>query len=125
MKIKAMPYMILLILAAAPIFAQTVVTERFNVNGLCGLCEARIEKAARSVDGVTEADWSVETRQLKVVFDTSRTDVDRIQKAIAAVGHDTPMHKASDDVYNKLPACCKYDRGNGPDEKSAGDSHDH
>jgi copper chaperone CopZ len=125
MKIKAIPYMILLILAAAPCFAQAAVTERFDVNGLCGLCETRIEKAARSVDGVAEADWNLETRQLKVVFDASRTDVDRIQKAIAAVGHDTPMHKASDDVYNKLPACCKYDRGNGPGGKSGGDSHDH
>ena len=30
----------------------------------------------------------------------------RIEKA----GHDTDMHKASDDVYDKLPGCCKYYR---------------
>jgi mercuric ion binding protein len=30
--------------------------------------------------------------------------------AIAAVGYDTEMHKAKDEVYNKLPECCKYDR---------------
>jgi hypothetical protein len=30
--------------------------------------------------------------------------------AIADAGHDTPMHKAKDEVYEKLPACCKYDR---------------
>ena len=30
--------------------------------------------------------------------------------AVAKVGHDTDMHKATDEAYNKLPSCCKYDR---------------
>jgi hypothetical protein len=30
--------------------------------------------------------------------------------AIANSGHDTKMHKASDEVYDKLPGCCKYER---------------
>ena len=35
--------------------------------------------------------------------------------AIAKAGHDTDMHKASKEVYDKLPACCKYDRKEGHD----------
>jgi hypothetical protein len=30
--------------------------------------------------------------------------------AIANAGHDTEMHKATDEAYNKLPGCCKYER---------------
>jgi hypothetical protein len=33
-----------------------------------------------------------------------------VQEAIAKVGHDTGAVKATDEAYNGLPACCKYDR---------------
>lgn len=36
--------------------------------------------------------------------------MDDIQKAIAKVGHDAGKHKASDEVYDRLPGCCKYER---------------
>jgi Cu(I)/Ag(I) efflux system membrane fusion protein len=85
-------------------------TEKFEVKGKCSMCEKRIEKAAKSVESVSAADWDLKSNILKVSFDESKTSADKIQKAIAAVGHDTPLHKAKDDVYDKLPACCKYDR---------------
>jgi copper chaperone CopZ len=85
-------------------------TEKFEVKGNCGMCETRIEKAALSVDGVSKADWDKETKKLEVVFDDKKVDVHKIHMAVAKVGHDTKMHKAKDEVYNKLPGCCKYDR---------------
>ena len=30
------------------------------------------------------------------------------QRAVAAVGHDTPLVKAKDEDYAKVHACCKY-----------------
>jgi len=33
-----------------------------------------------------------------------------VEKAIAAVGHDTENHSAPDDVYEALPGCCLYER---------------
>lgn len=85
-------------------------TEKFKVYGNCGMCEKRIETAAKSVDGVTSADWDKETKMIKVVFDDSKTDVHKVHMAIAKVGHDTEMHKATDEAYNKLPGCCQYER---------------
>ena len=85
-------------------------TEKFEVKGNCGTCKERIEKAAKSIDSVTTADWNEETEILEVTFDNSKTDINKIQIAVAKVGHDTEMHKASDEVYNDLPGCCKYDR---------------
>ena len=94
-------------------------TEKFKVYGNCGMCETRIEKAANSVDGVSSADWDQKTKMVEVKLDESKTDVHKVHMAIAEVGHDTEMHKAKDEVYNKLPACCKYDR---PENKTG---HDH
>lgn len=81
----------------------------FKVSGNCGMCEARIEKAALSVKGVKTAEWDKTTKILKVTF-IKGTDKKDIEKTIAAVGHDTPDFKAKNEVYNALPDCCKYER---------------
>ena len=85
-------------------------TESFKVLGNCEMCKARIEKAAKSVDGVSAAEWNVETKMLALTFDDSKTDAHKVQEAIAKVGHDTEMHKATDEAYNKIAGCCKYER---------------
>jgi copper chaperone CopZ len=74
------------------------------------MCETRIEKAVLAIDGVTAADWNKETKMIEVSFDESKTDLEKIQKAIADAGHDTDKYSASDETYNKLPGCCHYER---------------
>ena len=100
-------------------FAQSQ-TKNFKVYGNCEMCENRIEKAANNVDGVTKSEWNKKTKMMKVTFDSSKTDMSKIQKAIAAVGHDTNAFKAKNVVYNNLPNCCKYER---PKTKGCGNSH--
>jgi Cu(I)/Ag(I) efflux system membrane fusion protein len=63
------------------------------------MCKDRIETAAKSVAGISSADWSTETKLLHVNFDGGKTNTDAIQKAIAVVGHDTEKFKAPDEVY--------------------------
>ena len=109
MKTKVLSLVSVFLLGTSMVFAQAK-TEKFEVKGNCGMCEKRIEKAAKAVEGVTAADWNQETKMLEVSFDESKTTGHKVQMAIAKVGHDTPMHKATDEVYNELPGCCKYDR---------------
>lgn len=109
MKTKGLSLVALFVLGTFTIFAANK-TEKFEVSGKCGMCDTRIEKAAKSVEGVSAADWDLKTQMLEVSFDDTKTDVDKIQIAIAKVGHDTGKHKANDEVYDKLPACCKYER---------------
>ena len=85
-------------------------TEKFKVYGNCSMCEKRIETAAKSIDGVTSADWNKETKMIEVTFDDAKTDIHKVHMAIAKAGHDTEMHKATDEAYNSLPGCCKYER---------------
>lgn len=85
-------------------------TETFKVYGNCGMCKTRIEKAAKSLDGVSEAEWDMETKLFKVTYDPAKVKLEEIHNKIAGVGHDTDKVKAKDEVYNTLHGCCKYDR---------------
>lgn len=85
-------------------------SEKIKVSGNCGMCKTRIEKTSMAVAGVSKADWNKETKDLTVVFDPSKTSVDKIEAAVAKAGHDTPLYKADAKTYESLPACCHYDR---------------
>jgi copper chaperone CopZ len=101
-------------------FAQDLKTETIPVSGNCGTCKTNIEKAAKKA-GATDADWNVDTKMLTVKYNTAATNADKIQQGIAEVGYDTRDVKAADAAYDKLHACCKYERsGAKKDDKPAG-----
>ena len=79
-----------------------------NVEGVCGMCKKRIENAAYSVKGVKVATWDQNTKKLSLVMNEKLTDLDKVEHAIAAVGHDTEHVKATEPDYKKLPECCQY-----------------
>ena len=81
-----------------------------EVLGNCGMCKNRIEKAAISVKGVKYASWDIPSGQLRLVYNGLKTNLDAIEKQIAASGHDSERHKATAEIYEQLPACCKYVR---------------
>lgn len=97
-------------LGTIALFAQSEKKDKIKVAGNCGMCETRIEKAAKSVAGVSSADWDKETKMIELSFNSTTTDIHKIHQAIAKAGHDTKIHKAPDKVYDKLPGCCKYER---------------
>lgn len=109
MKTKVLTLLGVFMLVAIVLFASNK-TEKIKVYGNCSMCEKRIEKAASGVDGVSKADWDKETKMLEVTFDDVKTDIKKVHKAVAAVGHDTDEVKAKDEVYNALHDCCKYER---------------
>ncbi|VAW22799.1 Probable Co/Zn/Cd efflux system membrane fusion protein [hydrothermal vent metagenome] len=124
MKTKVLSLVALFLVGTMSLFAHSK-TEKFKVYGKCGMCKSRIEKAAKSVEGVSSADWDKETKQIEVVFNDAKTDVKKIQKAIAKVGHDTEMFKAEDDDYNNLPGCCQYDRPKAEIKMKGHEGHKH
>lgn len=102
-------FTVLLLLGIQNVQAETK-SDQFKVAGNCGMCEKRIEKAALAVPGVSKADWNKGTKEMVVDFDSTKTSLDKVEAAIAKVGHDTPLHKADAKTYASLPACCKYER---------------
>lgn len=79
-----------------------------EVDGVCGMCKARIEKACLGTKGVKHADWNVETHELQVIFDERKTNVEIVKNEVLAAGHDLMDRKASDEAYAKVHNCCKY-----------------
>ena len=86
-----------------------LISSEFKVSGNCGMCEKRIVKALM-VDGVQSATWDKESKLAKVTYNKEMISEDQLQENVAAVGHDTEKFKASDEVYSKLPKCCKFER---------------
>ena len=88
--------------------------EDFKVWGKCDMCKTLIEKTVKSIEGIKTARWNVVNGKMKVKFNPELTNLDDIHKAIALVGYDTELYKATDESYNNLHFCCKYER---PKEK--------
>ena len=93
-------------------FSQKKAQIEFQVSGVCGMCEARIEKAM-DVPGVIMAEWDAETKKAKVAYKTKVLSEDQIHQLIANVGHDTEKIKATGEAYANLHGCCKYREGGG------------
>jgi len=105
---RTIPVLALCIALAGTCIAQDK-TETFNVSGNCGMCKTKIEKAAKDA-GATTATWNKETKVLTVSYNSSSTNTAKIQQKIADVGYDNAGFTATEDSYNKLHSCCKYDR---------------
>tara|TARA_R100000306_G_C4267034_1_gene88201 strand:- start:84 stop:521 length:438 start_codon:yes stop_codon:yes gene_type:complete len=80
----------------------------FQVDGVCGMCQERIEKAAIRTKGVKSAKWNVHTHYLSVIFDERKTNLETIHQSVANVGHDTELVTATDEAYNSVHDCCRY-----------------
>ncbi|MFM8744860.1 MAG: heavy-metal-associated domain-containing protein [Cytophagales bacterium] len=86
---------------------SSTVSTSIKVFGNCTMCKARIEKVLDH-KGIKKAEWSPKTKQLEVVYNSSKITVQQIHQLIASVGHDTEKAKAKDEVYAALPFCCLY-----------------
>ena len=88
----------------------------FGVDGLCGMCENRIE-AAFDQKGIVVADYDLDTKKIHVVYKAKKWNEESLHKLATSVGHDTDKFKAPEEAYANMHGCCKY-----RDPKSCSDS---
>lgn len=81
----------------------------FGVRGNCVMCKSTIEKAVNNLEGISKANWDRLRKKIDVSFDSSKTNLDAIHKAIANSGYDTDKLNGNEEAYSNLPGCCKYD----------------
>lgn len=86
-----------------------ITTSTFKVWGNCEMCKETIEGSLK-VDGITKADWNVDSKIMTVSYDEKKITLDQIQKNIASVGYDNEKYKGDDKAYSELAGCCQYDR---------------
>lgn len=93
---------------ASTTFVNAQTSTKLKVAGNCGMCKSSIEKAAISA-GASSANWDADAKLLTLIFD-GKTNLDKIENAIAAIGYDTEHKTATKASYDALHECCKYDR---------------
>ena len=89
--------------------ANGVSTSTFKVWGNCEMCKETIETSLK-IDGISKADWNVDSKMITVCFDSTKINLDQIQKHIADAGYDNVSYKGNDKAYSELPDCCQYER---------------
>ncbi|TYA74876.1 heavy-metal-associated domain-containing protein [Seonamhaeicola marinus] len=100
---------IAVMLIATVTFAQNKNAKAsMEVDGVCMMCKSRIEKASLNTKGVKSAIWNVKTHELRLIYDERKTNLEKIESSILAVGHDVKDKKATDEAYNSVHPCCRY-----------------
>ncbi|MCB0711778.1 MAG: heavy-metal-associated domain-containing protein [Ignavibacteriae bacterium] len=73
----------------------------------CGMCEARIEKGLKKIDGVKSVKADAEENTVVVTYDTKKTSKSKIEEAIANLGYDAGEKEANESAQSQLSPCCK------------------
>lgn len=90
---------------------KNVKTENVKILGNCGVCETTIINAG-SIENKSQIQWNKDTKIAVLTYDSIKTNQGQILKLIALAGYDNEQFLAPDDVYSKLPDCCRYNRVN-------------
>ncbi len=87
---------------------KNIDTASFTVDGICGMCQERIENAAY-IKGVKKVSWNKEEQLLTVIYKPKKVTIKEVAQSVADAGHDNEYFKATDWAYdNKVHHCCKY-----------------
>jgi copper chaperone CopZ len=91
---------------------KKIETIEIQTSAVCGMCEERIENDLAYEKGVRYVDLDNDTKIVTVEYKTSKTNPDKIRKAISMIGYDADDVEADKEAHDKLPACCQ--KGNDP-----------
>lgn len=73
----------------------------------CDMCKKKIEDALRFEKGVKLTTLDIKTKNVTVIYNSKKTDADKIRKAISMLGYDADNISADSASYNKLHECCR------------------
>jgi periplasmic mercuric ion binding protein len=75
----------------------------------CGECKEKIETALNFEKGVKSSNVDVETKEVTVVYNASKTSPENIRIAISKAGYDADSVPADEKAYKRLKPCCTKD----------------
>ena len=74
---------------------------------VCETCGPKFEKVLLREKGVQMVTLNEKDMTIKVVYNTKKTNIDTIRKAISKLGYDADNVKADPVAYEGLDGCCK------------------
>ncbi|CAN5683481.1 hypothetical protein BH11BAC1_BH11BAC1_24910 [soil metagenome] len=102
---KIIGFIIALVFSIA-VQAQTD-TVIIKTSALCEQCKEKIEHDLSFEKGVKSNVMNLETKEVTVVYNTQKTDPEKIRMAITKIGYDADSLKAVPKAFDRLPECCK------------------
>lgn len=84
---------------------------KIKTSAVCGMCKTTLEKGLAYEKGVEKAVLDKNTKVLIIQFNSTKTDVAKLKKAVNDLGYDADDSPANARAYDKLEACCKKDVG--------------
>ncbi|MEM7659099.1 MAG: heavy-metal-associated domain-containing protein [Bacteroidota bacterium] len=85
---------------------RTVETN-FYVEGACEACQEIIEQRLLELPAVSLAEWSFASSQVRVIFNASEIDPDKLQAYVSEAGFQTTFFDANPAARSQLPSCCQ------------------
>lgn len=94
---------------ATVVAAEKGKTKVINIktSAICESCKGRIEKALKATPGVEEAMLNLDSKQVKVKYNTEVTTAEKLREVVSNLGYNADEVKANAEAYNKLPKCCQ------------------
>ncbi|ESU22288.1 hypothetical protein FEDK69T_22710 [Flavobacterium enshiense DK69] len=73
----------------------------------CETCGQLFQKTLIKEKGIQMVTLNVEEMTIEVIFNSKKTDLAAIKRAISNLGYDADDIKANPEGYEKLDGCCK------------------
>ena len=105
---KSMVLLFLSFFVGTLMFAQTS-TVKIHTSAVCSMCKETLEKDLSFEKGVKSAVLDLETKDLTVVYDSTKSSAMKIRQRVSKIGYDADEIKRDPKGYKRLPDCCKKD----------------
>jgi copper chaperone CopZ len=106
-----MKRLLFLFLLLTPLFTKAQNTEIvIKTTAVCGECKTAIETALMEEKGVKFAQLNSKTKEVKVVYNASKTTPAQLKKAISLAGYDADEVPADPEALKRLKPCCTKEK---------------
>jgi len=108
---KQLKNVLLVLLVAIPALAMSQNTEiTIKTSAVCLTCKKAIEQALMDEKGVKFANLDTATKTVKVIYNASKTNPEKLRAAISLAGYDADDVPADPEAVKKLDPCCTKDK---------------
>lgn len=107
---KYLVTIILIFASQISVFSQTD-TVRIKTSAVCKTCKKTIEESLSFEKGIKKSSLDVETKVITVIYNPSKTNAEKIRKAISNTGYDADSIPKNPKAFKHLPDCCKLEAG--------------
>ena len=100
-------------------FKKPVTVQIKTPQAACVECKDKIEKFMKYEEGIAKIVVDVKKKITTVTYLSDRTNIENIKTTLANIGFDADDVTANEEVYKRLPICCKREAdGGGPPRKN-------